>query len=768
MSAKAPGKAAGGDASLLSPLNYDDDAPSLYSERSDQDDCSDDDSDDDKVLMGARTSADIRRYDRGVLEEEEERDELLERTWHGGRRRGSALGGIGSGLRGLWSKSHVLLPGAGNESSADPDDEAEPEEKRRQRRMRREMKKDKLMKDASYGEDGELMVEMERGGMKQGSATGSSSDTDEDDDADRLGLLSMQDEKIQRRKTRWAWCAIYFLIIIGFSALLLAAWKLSLKARFTKEHQKILSNGTALFAPTTILISLDGFRADFLKRGITPRLNTLVKEGISPVYMMPSFPSVTFPNHYTLVTGLYPESHGIVGNTFWDKESQEEFFYTKSEAMDKKWWGGEPLWVTAENQGIRTAIHMWPGSEAHIMDVEPAYLDKYNGKELLPKKVGRILELLDKPGQEDSQANIADMRPQLIAAYVPNVDQDGHLYGPNSTEIRTTISEVDTMLDQLFQGLEARNLTNIVNVVIVSDHGMATTDTNRLIQLEDIVDTSLIEHTDGWPLYGLRPKDPAHLQSLYDTLAAEASTNPHFEVYLRDVNMPERYHFSKNERIAPLWIVPETGWAIVTKDEFDVVEGKAKGIAYHPRGLHGYDHEHPLMRAIFIARGPAFPHEPNSRVEPFQNIEVYNIICDSLALTPKPNNGTLRLPLKPIGFHSPDTLPPEPADPEPAAPSKLDSPKNGTLSISLIEASSAADPNVVPPHLVGVDIPEDLKEPNVDRPVVEDESSMSADEKTWWTWFKGHLDDFKGHIGDFKGWVSGLTHGKGKNGTQTQ
>ncbi|THV49081.1 hypothetical protein BGAL_0212g00070 [Botrytis galanthina] len=746
-------KSAAGNASLLSPSNYDEDAPSIHSEHSDQDE----DSDDDKIIQGARTSADIRKYDRGVLEEEEERDELLERNLKRGRR-GSALEGISSGLRGLWSKSHVLLPGAGNEGSSNQDDETEVEEKRRQRRNRRQKKREKLMEDASYGEDGELMFEMEGGRMKEGSATGSSSETDESDDADRRGLLNVRDQATQRKNSRWAWCAIYLLIALGFMALLLVAWKLSKKARFTKEHQIFLSNGTALFAPTTILISLDGFRADFLKRGITPRLNTFVEEGISPVYMNPSFPSVTFPNHYTLVTGLYPESHGVVGNTFWDEKLQEEFYYTKSEAMHKKWWGGEPLWVTAENQGIRTAIHMWPGSEAHIMDVEPAYLDKYNGQELLPNKVSRVLELLDKPGREDSQAALADMRPQLIAAYVPNVDQHGHLYGPNSTEIRVTITEVDTMLDQLFQGLEARNLTNIVNVVIVSDHGMATTDTSRLIQLEDIIDTSLIEHTDGWPLYGLRPKDLSHLQGLYDTLAAEAAINPNFEVYLRDVNMPERYHFSKNERIAPLWIVPKTGWAIVMKDEFDVVEGKAKGIAYHPRGLHGYDHEHPLMRAIFIARGPAFPHEPNSRVEPFQNIEVYNIICDSLGLTPNPNNGTLRLPLKPIGLHSADTSPPEPADPEPS-PSKIEPQTNATLSISPIEVSSAADPNVVPPQMVGVDTPEDLEDPNVDRPVVEDESSKTDDEKNWWAWFKGELDDFKG-------WISDLTHNNGTNGTQ--
>lgn len=137
---------------------------------------------------------------------------------------------------------------------------------------------------------------------------------------------------------------------------------------------------------------------------------------------------------------------------------------------------------------------------------------------------------------------------------------------------------------------------------------------------------------------------------------------------------------------------------------------------------------------------------------------MYNIICDSLALTPKPNNGTLRLPLKPIGLHSADTSPPEPADPEPT-PSNLDSPTDGTLSISPIEASSAADPNVVPPHMVGVDTPEDLEDPNVDRPVVEDESGKTEDEKKWWEWFKGQLDDFKG-------WVSGLAHGNGKNETQ--
>ncbi|TAQ83722.1 hypothetical protein B7494_g7956 [Chlorociboria aeruginascens] len=747
------------DASLLSPANYDDDASSIHSERSDQET----DSEDDEVLMGARTSAEIRAHDQGVLVEEEERDRLLEQSRRERQRRGSAIS-LPKPLKKLFSKSHTELPmvrpSAGNHNNETNGIGAGRRERRKQRRARRQRKKERLMSDASHGEDGELMYEMEEGGMKDGSITGDSSETEDSAGNDRRGLLGLQGEKVQRRRRWRMWCFIHLLVAVGFSILVLIAWKLSLHRKGVKINQKTLSNGTAVFGPTTILISLDGFRADFLKRGITPRLNAFVKEGISPVYMLPSFPSVTFPNHYTLVTGLYPESHGVVGNTFWDVGLQEEFYYTTPQAMQSKWWGGEPLWVTAENQGIRTAIHMWPGSEANIMNVAPAFIDKYNGKEPLNNKVNRILELLDKPGQEDEVAEVIDMRPQLIAAYVPNVDADGHLYGPNSTEIRSTINDVDNMLDNIFKGLEVRNLSNIVNVVVVSDHGMATTDTNRLIQLEDIIDTSLVEHIDGWPLYGLRPKNPDDLQPLYDVLSKESTTNPNFEVYLRDANMPERYHFSNNPRIAPLWIIPKTGWAIVTKDDFDVADAKVNGIVYHPRGLHGYDHEHPLMRAIFIARGPAFPHKPNSRVEPFQNIEVYNIICDSLNLTPKPNNGTLRLPLKPVGTHSSETNPVEPIDPEPtpSPASNSDADVDAIISISPIEASSAADPNIRPPVPVGVDPVENA---NVDRPVVNDENNPPPqNEKDFWKWVKGKIDHLKEWLKAVTGSKENETSGK--------
>jgi predicted AlkP superfamily pyrophosphatase or phosphodiesterase len=595
--------------SLLSPVGYDDDAASLHS-RSDQDT----DSDDDQLQSRARNSRELRAADSLVLMEEDELDRLVtdNRRQQERERRGSGLP-LPNPFKLFRRPSQILQPSSN--SSA----ENLVSEKRQRRRTRRAAKRDRLTADAAHGEDGELMYEMEEGGMKDGSSTGDSSDLDLSEEIDRRHLNMLASAKSSRGRRCRRWVFIHTMIAVGFAILVLVAWKLSLNRKSFVAAQSLVSNGTALFGPTTIIISLDGFRADFLRRGLTPRLNAFIKEGVSPKYMLPSFPSVTFPNHYTLATGLYPESHGIVGNTFWDPSFQSEFYYTDpSRSLDPKWWKGEPFWVTAENQGVRTAIHMWPGSEAHILANEPAFLDKYKGDEPLGSKVSRILEFLDMPGKEDETAELKDMRPQVIAAYVPHVDSDGHKYGPNSTEIRDTLSKVDNMLDQLFQGLEERSLTNIVNVIVVSDHGMATTDTSRVIQLEDLVDMSKVKHTDGWPLVGIRPTHPDHLQGMYDELLEKSKANPNFEVYLRDVNMPARYHFSNNPRIAPLWIIPKTGWAIVDKAEFVVSDAKANGVVYHPRGLHGYDHEHPLMRAIFVARGPAFPHPPNSQMQAFR------------------------------------------------------------------------------------------------------------------------------------------------------
>ena len=429
----------------------------------------------------------------------------------------------------------------------------------------------------------------------------------------------MRDRSLATSNKTWA---VAIISVLGLLLVLfLATWYTFLPAGLHPSRPKLWSNGTSTFAPTTLLISLDGFRADFLLRGLTPTLNSFVANGISPRWMLPSFPSVTFSNHYTLATGLYPESHGIVSNTFWDPVLEEEFTYTnETVSMVPKWWGGEPLWVTTEKQGVRTAVHMWPGSEAGIGGIRPTFLDRFNGNEPLTKKTTRILGLLDLPGDYDLASDVG-RRPQFIAAYVPVIDSNGHRYGPNSTEVNKTLQEVDAMFKNIVQGLQQRNLSHIVNVVVVSDHGMATTSVKRLIQLEDLLDTNLIEHIDGWPNYALRPKSPSIVDDLFHNLSIKAATSQGFDVYLRDKNMPNRYHLSQNPRIAPLWMVPKAGWAIVLRKDFDVQTARESGEVYNPRGVHGYDHEHPLMRAIFIAKGPAFPHKANSRLDVFREYD---------------------------------------------------------------------------------------------------------------------------------------------------
>ncbi|KAK5174340.1 uncharacterized protein LTR77_001420 [Saxophila tyrrhenica] len=678
----------------------------------------------------SRTSEDVRQHDRETLNAEEEAERLLV--------------GDGSG-KSQWGR------------------------KKEQRKDRRRQKG----RGGEEAEKRELMYEMEEGGPRNSSteSIGSSSEGD----MQRLG--EVQSRRKTSRTKRWtAISLIHVVIIAAFLALLYGAYRATQTSTNSHPSTSIaqtLFNGTHTFAPTTIFLSLDGFRADFLNRGLTPTLNAFMRTGVSPEYMNPSFPSLTFPNHFTLVTGLHPESHGIVGNTFWDPTTEKEFYYTDpARSMTPEWWNAEPIWVTAEQQNVRSAIHMWPGSEAHIAGVEPEYVDEFDADEKLGRKVDRILHWLDMPGDQDVEhsgsGKAKQKRPQLIAAYTPNVDADGHKYGPNSTYIRSTIAEVDGMLGALFKGIDERNLTNIVNIIVVSDHGMATTSTNRLVQLEDLVDTSLIEHTDGWPLYGLRPykRDDAQLIELYNQLFAKSKLPKYrdaFDVYLRDKNMPERYHFHTNPRIAPLWIIPKAGWAIVTKDEFDIAAAKKHDDVYHPRGLHGYDHEHPLMRAIFVARGPAFPHPEGSKVRAFQNTEVYNIVCDSLGIEPQPNNGTLRLPFTTEGKHDFISVPEE-VDDLPADETDDDE-----------DTSDGAPPpevpnlnNPTPPHLGSPSPPEATKlgpieafqpiPPDVparpttperpekpERPVVHDGGDPDAeDAKGWWEWVKQELEKLKG------------------------
>ena len=323
------------DHTRLSPgAAYDEggDASSLHSSRSEQDT----DSDDDELIARARNSTELRARDRMVLTEEEETDRLVtdtrarlerQRSWSRTRRRASNLP-LPNPIRLLrsYSQTRSRSPADNNinnnnsssinnhnhsSSAIEDDDEGDEkqqhEEKRRSRRARRREKRERLLEEAEHGEDGALMQEMERGGMKEGSTTGDSSDRDDSDELDRRRLLEVAAEAKAGSARKWKrWLFVYSLIAVGFAFLVLLAWKLSVSNSSIKglALPALVSNGTALFAPTTLIISLDGFRADFLQRGLTPRLNAFVKEGVSPLYMMPSFPSVTFPVSNSLLIVL--------------------------------------------------------------------------------------------------------------------------------------------------------------------------------------------------------------------------------------------------------------------------------------------------------------------------------------------------------------------------------------------------------------------------------------------------------------------------------
>lgn len=600
--------------------------PSLHDDAGSIHSAADSDSDDDSVLRESRTSADIRAHDRKILFEEEERDRMLtEARQPQKQRRGSGLG-ISNPFKKLVGQSKPSQYDTVAQGSSEDLGQSSGDGKREQRRRRREEKKERLLMAAEQGEDRGLLYEMEEGDMREGSETGDSSDTEGFSNEEKAHLHD--DEHTGRRKWGWKiWTYITVLILLFIALLVLGAWRLSVHAKKPKHKYAPVrdgyqSNGTALFKPTTILVSLDGFRADYIQRGLTPALSKFMAEGVAPEYMNPSFPSLTFPNHYTLITGLYPESHGIVANKFWDPKLGKEFKYTDpAKSRAREWWSqAEPLWVTAEKAGIKTAIHMWPGSEAAISDIEPSIVDKYSGKQPLDVKLNRVFDMLDMPGAENKETAVAEQRPQFIATYVPNIDAVGHKFGPNSTQVNDALVAADSMLSNLFAGIEQRNLTNVVNIVIVSDHGMAESSNDRLIQIDNIITMDVLQHVDGWPLYGLRPKEPVanNALKLYKRLMMAAVEYGHvFDVFQKD-HMPDRWHFKNNERIAPVWIIPKTGWAFVTKEEFDVEKAKETGEQYSPKGIHGYDHEDPQMRAIFAARGPAFKDFVGKKVAPFR------------------------------------------------------------------------------------------------------------------------------------------------------
>ncbi|WBW70954.1 nucleotide pyrophosphatase Npp1 [Schizosaccharomyces osmophilus] len=383
-----------------------------------------------------------------------------------------------------------------------------------------------------------------------------------------------------------------------------------------------LSNGTNSFLPTVIMISLDGFRADYMYRGHTPNLLQLAERNTHAPFMIPVFPSITFPNHYSLATGLYPENHGMVSNNFYDPISGKYFVNTRPECNnDPYWWTqAEPIWINAERHSIRSAIHMWPGNEVAHDGIRPTYYTSFNASITLNEKKDELLHWLD---------HTDDTRPQLLMCYVPHVDSVGHTFGPDSPQLNLILKEVDHMIGNLLEGLSKRNLQDVVNLIFVSDHGMAPTSNDRLLWLDDLFNVSKVEFRDGWPLAGFRSESESDETYIADSLKnATSKALPGTEYWQSSTKeeIPENLHYSKNDRIAPVWMIPDPGWSIVSSLDH------SPDVEYEPYGVHGYDNKSPLMRAIFTAFGPAFEPFKSKQLMPFRNVEIYDIISYILNL----------------------------------------------------------------------------------------------------------------------------------------
>lgn len=374
--------------------------------------------------------------------------------------------------------------------------------------------------------------------------------------------------------------------------------------------------------PPLLLISLDAFRWDYvaLHPAETPHLQKLIREGTSAKGLIPAYPSNTFANHYSIVTGLYPSHHGIINNDFFDPALGAFFNYKiQSIVQDGRWWGGEPIWATAIKQGHVANTSFWVGSEAEIGGLRPTVWRAYDPKVPFEHRLEELIGWLSAP---------AAQRPAVIAFYLEETNSIGHKFGPNSPELTAAIQLQDERLGAILGRLDAEHVAT--NIVILSDHGLTPISLDRIILLDDFLDPRNVQVDFDGPAAGLRPRDGnvTAMVSALDRLQ-------HAKAY-RLEDLPARFHVSPNNpRNPPVWIVPEEGWEIYFRSHFEVYRNKFN------KGEHGYDPAFASMRGIFIAWGPSINR--GVVVDALENIHVYNFLCAAAGLKPAPNDGDDRL-----------------------------------------------------------------------------------------------------------------------------
>jgi len=375
--------------------------------------------------------------------------------------------------------------------------------------------------------------------------------------------------------------------------------------------------------PTVILISLDGFRYDYLDKFQPPVLNRLAKEGVRAKWMIPSFPTKTFPNHYTIATGLYPAHHGIVENNVYD--FGKVFSMSKrEEVQNPRWWLGEPIWVTAEKQGQIAASYFFVGTEAKIEGYQPQIWRAWNGTVPPQMRVDKVLSWLDLPQEK---------RPTMITLYFSDVDDAGHAFSPDAEETKYAVLNVDSYIERLMSGLKARGIDEQVNVIVVSDHGMAPVNLRQTTFLDDYFNfywTERILWTNE--IVQIFPK-----KNKTDEIFSRINKLAHVTCWKKE-DIPDRLHYKDGARVAPIICSSEEGWMTTSHERYDDWIKDVDDLN-NPRGAHGYDNRYQSMQATFIAHGASF--KKGFVAEPFENIQVYNLMCQILGLKPAKNDGNL-------------------------------------------------------------------------------------------------------------------------------
>lgn len=373
--------------------------------------------------------------------------------------------------------------------------------------------------------------------------------------------------------------------------------------------------------PIVILVSIDGFRGDYLDTFRPPALLALAESGVRADGLIPQFPSKTFPNHYTLVTGLRPANHGVISNNMVTGGIPGRFAMSNRDVLaDPRWWGGEPVWNTAERQGRLASAMFWPGSEAAIGGHRATYWIPYDHAMPNDTRIAKTLEWL---------AQAEGRRPSFLTVYFSDVDSAGHSMGPDSTAVRDAIARVDASIARLVDGVRAARLDHRVHYVVVSDHGMAALSPERMIVLDDLIDHSKADVVDWSPVLMLSPKD-GDGEALYRGLRDKHEA---LTVY-KSSELPAKYRLAGHPRLPAIIGVADEGWFITSQHD---VKRWAAGDGHAPGGAHGYDPALRSMHGLFIAAGPQL--QRGMRVPAFENIHVYELLCALLGVQPAENDG---------------------------------------------------------------------------------------------------------------------------------